>query len=211
MTVRSYLLVLIIFVSFLSLGSYMMTRAYFSDTVTSATHKFAAAETFDTQQSDPEPILIEKVVINEVSMHGSASAEWVELYNPSDQDVNISGWKIADNSSEDTIVQGSIIPAKGYAIIVANNSIVNFPDGVVKFVLDSSAIGSGLNDTGGDAVILKNDGNIIDQMSYGEVQIISDPPQIPEKAQTLRRIPNGEDTNNGFDWQTGIPSIGAEN
>ena len=50
--------------------------------------------------------------------------EWIELYNPTNKSINVSGWSIADNYAED-FLEGDfdhgngtmIIPPEGYAII----------------------------------------------------------------------------------------------
>ena len=50
--------------------------------------------------------------------------EWIELYNPTNQSINVSGWSITDNSAEDFLEGDSdhgndttIIPPNGYAKI----------------------------------------------------------------------------------------------
>ncbi len=85
--------------------------------------------------------------------------EWIELYNPFDVDVDISGYIIDDliggGTAPYTIPAGTVIPAHGYLLfyqsvtnIALNNAgdDVNFvnPDGVT--VLDSYTYGSSSND-----------------------------------------------------------------
>ena len=52
--------------------------------------------------------------------------EWVEIYNQTNTDLDISGWQICDNTSCDTIpLLTPLIPAQKYAVIVADSSTVS--------------------------------------------------------------------------------------
>jgi hypothetical protein len=67
------------------------------------------------------------VVINEVAWAGSAdssSDEWIELYNPTSQPVDLSGWTLVDDGSTIIDLSGAI-PAKGYYLIEDAETAVN--------------------------------------------------------------------------------------
>lgn len=74
------------------------------------------------------------VVINEVETNppgddARAIIEWVELYNPTEQDVNIGGWQIISTSigrKTLTLPPGTVIKAGQYT--VHSNTILWFPD-----------------------------------------------------------------------------------
>ncbi len=148
-----------------------------------------------------------KVVINKVyydvdSNHGEeGDNEWIEIYNPLDTPIDISGWMIVDNNATDTIPTSSPIPAKGFAVVTGNASTWgywNIPNGVIKIVLPDGKIGDGLaND--GDRVILKMpNGTEIDAMSYGNVV----------EGHILGRVPTGLDTDTVADWHDlALPSL----
>ena len=51
--------------------------------------------------------------------------EWVEIYNQTNTDLDISGWEICDNTSCDTLPTTPLIPAKKYAVIVADPSTIS--------------------------------------------------------------------------------------
>ncbi|MCW1310130.1 MAG: NosD domain-containing protein, partial [Candidatus Nanoarchaeia archaeon] len=91
--------------------------------------------------------------------------EWIILYNPHNEPIDISGWKIEDNYATDTIPQSPIIPPRGFAIISASSTTFDYwkiPKNMVKIVLENKRIGNGLNNSG-DRIILKDkEGNIID-------------------------------------------------
>ncbi|MDA3923628.1 MAG: lamin tail domain-containing protein [Kiritimatiellae bacterium] len=60
------------------------------------------------------------IVINEVLAHSHDSApDWIELYNGSNQEVDLSDWYLSDNESipeKYRIASETIIPAKGYIV-----------------------------------------------------------------------------------------------
>lgn len=157
------------------------------------------------------PATTTHLVINEVYYHvasgngSDANNEWVEIYNPTNSAVDISGWQICDNSSCDTIPNGTPpIPAKGFALITDKASTWGYwpgiPAGTVLVALNSN-IGGGLANSG-DRVILKDGADsIVDEISYGDDTSVFDP-AVPESGRnkTLARIIKGYDYDTAFDW-----------
>lgn len=136
--------------------------------------------------------------------------EWVEIYNQTDTEIDMTGWKICDNSHCDTIPQSDPIPPKGFAVITPNKSTWDYwhrEDGIVSIVLNSS-IGGGLSNTDDMLVLKRPDGVIIDQMNWGtpslswanyNLDLWNLGPTAPEGS-TLGRKPNGYDTNQASDF-----------
>ena len=67
---------------------------------------------------------IKRIVFSEIRVSGqNADDEFIELYNPLEEDVNLTGWKIKQKSSDSgSLVSGEylenkIIPSKGYFLI----------------------------------------------------------------------------------------------
>lgn len=153
----------------------------------------------------------QKVVINKVyydpdASHGTDLVnEWIELYNILNAPINISGWKVCDNTSCDIIPSSDLIPAHGFAVITGSSSTFNYwdiPSGVVKIVLVDGKIGNGLSDSS-DRVILKTANNVeVDAMSYGTDEYAFNP-ACPDVARghILARVPTGLDTNAASDWK----------
>lgn len=83
----------------------------------------------------------DNVVINEVEINppgdeSRAILEWVELYNPTDRDVDIGGWQIASTTTARktlTLPSGTTIKAGQHAVY--SNSILWFPDISAKIQL----------------------------------------------------------------------------
>jgi len=165
-------------------------------------------------------IKINKVYYDVDGEHGSEyNNEWIEIYNPLDNPVDISGWIIEDNNSTDIIPSSSPIPAKGFAIISGSSSTWGYwdiPAGVVKIVLADGKIGGDGLDNDSDRVILKmpnGSGIEDDAMSYGEDTYAFDPPcSDVAEGHILGRVPTGVDTNQASDWQDlGLPSVTVTN
>jgi len=168
-------------------------------------------------------ILINKVYYDVDSEHGlEPDNEWVELYNPNDFSVDISGFQICNNNACDTISNSSSVPALGFALISFKDTTWDFwqiPDNVVKIALNSK-IGDGLGNNA-DMLILKDaDGNILDQMNWGTPnsgnsgwqnynESVWNPgvPDVPE-GHILSRVPTGYDTDQSSDWHNlALPEV----
>lgn len=139
------------------------------------------------------------VVINEIMASNSSTAideegeygDWIELYNNSDQAVNLTGWYLTD---EDTNLQRWPFPQG--TIIDANSILVIWAD-------DKAALTTGLHanfklSASGENVFLVNpDSKFADKLTY-------------ERAETdasFARMPNGSGK---FTWTTSS-SFGARN
>lgn len=100
------------------------------------------------------------VVINEVAWAGSAASsndEWVELYNTSNQDIDLTDWVIEDDgASSYKIVEGTI-PAHGYFLIEDREGATDVKAGAL--------IGLSLANAG-DSLVLKDiAGSVIDSVN----------------------------------------------
>ena len=120
------------------------------------------------------------IVINEIMYDPEQNDnynEWIELYNPTNHSINISGWSITDNYVED-FLEGdrdhgngtTIIPAYGYAIIADHGTKIyenlSIPTNTTRFYIDDSNIGNGLGNSE-DKLILKNiTGNFTDAVEW---------------------------------------------
>lgn len=219
MNIRWYIIIFIFTITLFSVGSYTLTRAYFTDTAVSVNNTFITAENFDSLS---EPTEVDEVteeaggiVINEVFESSDNSAEWIELHNTSNNPVDISNWKISDNDSSETLPRTDPVPAGGYVVIVTDPSnasnLSNISNIVVLTGTGKGAIGNGLANSG-DKLVLKNGDTIVDQLSWGNNKDVFNPSlPSPIAGKTLQRIPNGEDTDTVSDWKIGDPTIGGAN
>jgi hypothetical protein len=122
------------------------------------------------------------IIINEIMADTIADEslnEWIELYNNENEQINVSGFIIGDDSDNDTIEgglynkEGTIIPAFGYAILtdeatrVYNNFNVS-NDAMGLYVDDSSIGGYGLSNNGETIYLYDNHGNLMHKVTYNK-------------------------------------------
>ncbi|MFA6918378.1 MAG: lamin tail domain-containing protein, partial [Candidatus Gracilibacteria bacterium] len=101
------------------------------------------------------------VVINEIAWAGTtdnSNDEWIELYNNTNQSIDLSGWYIEDDGVPSyTIASGSIAP-RGYFLI-------EDAEEAVSSVNSDAVIGLSLANAG-DSLILKNpSGSVVDSVN----------------------------------------------
>jgi len=168
------------------------------------------------------------ILINEIMYDPSISDnyyEWVELYNPTNKSINLSGWSLTDNSEEDNLEGNfengngtTIIPPFNYAIITDhgtklynNYSVLN---NTLKLFVDDSSIGNGLGNRG-DKLILKNNLNVtIDAVEWIEnyIEISGNPASAIEENNTLSRMTNHDTNDSSKDFYKSIsPTPGSKN
>jgi hypothetical protein len=120
------------------------------------------------------------VLINELFSRGTkANPDWIELYNKSNSPINISGFKIYDSGGLNgtipkmQIPAGTIIPSKGYFVIVVDDATTANPSGS----------DFGISSTNGEEIWLESTtGYILDSVNI---------PAIPVDSESYGRNPDG--------------------
>jgi hypothetical protein len=112
-----------------------------------------------------------EIVINEINYHSSDlfdSGDWIELYNQSDQSVNMSDWTFADRETDHiySIPSGTVLESKKYLVLVENDSAftARFPD-VMNYL---GGIGFGLSGSGESIKLMDEEGQVIDSLTYDD-------------------------------------------
>jgi hypothetical protein len=117
---------------------------------------------------------------------GNVRPDLIELHNTSDQAVDLRGWRLTDDLSRPArfvFSQNTPIAAGGYLVLQAGGA----PDGTLD-------VGFGLSRRGESLYLLRPDGSVADQISFGL--------QLPD--QSLGRAADGS-------WQLSQPTFGAVN
>lgn len=151
--------------------------------------------------------------------------EWIELYNPTNQSINVSGWTITDNSAKDYLEGDfdhgngtTIIPPHSYAIITDHGTKIyeNFsiPNNTIRLYVDGSSIGNGLGNNGDKLILKNNTEETIDAVEW--IINYTDVPGMPidavEEGCSLSRYQNVDTNDSSKDFYEGvIPTPGSEN
>lgn len=137
-----------------------------------------------------QSIIINEFMANPIGLDNALmpDGEWVELYNPNNISVNVSGWELRDNNdknelyiqTKNTNTGNTIISAKGFLVVYRNRDS--------DFSLNSK----------NDSVRLFDDlGNLIDAYNYSS----------SSEGVSIGRYPDGADHWIEFD----NPTLGSEN
>lgn len=156
------------------------------------------------------------IVINEVLYDPdgdgrNADGEWVELYNPSDDRVDFSGWTIADNRGSDVLPELTVGPG-GFAILAASDRFVStYPDYDGPLAVLGGRIGNSLGNDGDHLVLKDASGAIIDAVGWGNDVTIFEPAIIDvPSGHSIERSPAGVDTDSADDFVDNVsPSPGS--
>jgi hypothetical protein len=156
------------------------------------------------------------VVINEIMYNPAQCSdnycEWVEVYNPTNESVNLTGWKICDktllsgyiNHSDGNLYQNVtlIISPQEYAIITDGGTGTevydnfNVSSNSVALHVSGSSICGGLNNDGDTVNLSDVAGNMIDSITY------SDSWNPKGDGYSLERINPLENSNSSVNWNS---------
>lgn len=170
---------------------------------TSVTDTFVA-DTADTSVTDA-PVGCH-LVINEVQTRGTSGYdEFVEIYNPCDVDVPITGWKLAYRPSAGgtsdtnlvTFPAGAKVVAKGFVLAV---NVSGLFAGEASPVVADFTFTSGVADDG-SVGLRDNTGALVDSVGWGTAAATNPFVETaaalgPASGASISRVPAGKDTNN---------------
>ena len=138
----------------------------------------ANEETEETDMPDPTQM----PMVNEICADASATEDWIEIYNPTSEAVNVADWTIGDDEAEmyriGDLVEVATVPAGGYLLVMT------------KVMLeDGSEIGFGLKKDGSETLFVTM---FTDGWS-------TEVPESLGEDLSYARTPNGE-----FTWENGV-------
>lgn len=103
------------------------------------------------------PLVAANLQINEVMYAPNEGSEWVEIYNPASQAINLSGWSLVDNKNTDSLgcclfdqACSLLIPALSYALITGQDTTLysSLTTNALKICVDDNSLGNGLSNSG---------------------------------------------------------------
>jgi hypothetical protein len=119
----------------------------------------------NTATITPTPSGLRSVIINEIAWAGTGSGlsndEWIELYNPGADPINITGWKITAADGTPNITLNGTIPAGGYFLLERGANLSD--DATVSDIpADQIYTGNALTNTGEALFLYDPSGKVID-------------------------------------------------
>lgn len=150
----------------------------------------------------PKPNDFNDIVVNEV-MYAPTSdePEWIELFNRTNEAINLKGWRLGDNSSNALISSTNItIPPLSFIVISNDASVSNFyevPSQVKVVSLPA------FNNTGDDVKLTDSLGRTIDSLRYASSWGGS------SGGRSLERIDTDTPTNIQSNWGSSIGTTKA--
>ena len=154
-----------------------------SDPVTVPSSDAAAAPS--TTPGEPPRLCLTEIFSDPEGERDNAY-EWVEIFNPTDRPVELTGWRISDNNASDVLDSGHLPPGGYVAIAGSAEAVAEFADAPIPIVIQDGRIGNGLAN-GGDTVTIQDPaGRTVDSVEYGSSQL---PP--PEEGRSIARTDGG--------------------
>lgn len=151
------------------------------------------------------------VVINEIMFDPDIdNSEYIEIYNLSNDSVNIGGWTISDENGNSYKLFSSslLLPPKAYFLLIADSIMLdkfNLNNYDFKNIIGTSSLG--LVNTG-ELILLKDvKGNVIDSVFYSSKWHNRN--FVTTKNKSLERINPNLGSNDPLNWSTCVNSIGG--
>ncbi|MBW3015900.1 lamin tail domain-containing protein [Candidatus Woesearchaeota archaeon] len=133
---------------------------------------FNVSEQWDVNVTDPVVPPTYYLIINEFESNPASGSEWVEIYNPSNVTVNLTGWYLADSTASNNRSLSGELASGDYFVYNYSSPVLNNDGDLVRLFDKSSAL---VDDTPSLADSAGNDS-------------------------CWARVPNAVDTNNSADW-----------
>lgn len=182
---------------------------------------------FMNQSLQAEPTA--SLLINEVMfrpLENENTNEWIELYNPRLEPIDVEGWMIADEKETDTIQADfthgdgtTIIPSGGYGIVTDKGTTLYdtfvIPNDAIRLSVDDSTLcGYGLNNNMEKIILFDTTGIFIDAVEWG--QDYDDVPgfsaSVVAKGNSLARKPDIDTDDSSADFvECSSPTPGGQN
>lgn len=150
------------------------------------------------------------VVISEVAWMGtqaSANDEWIELYNNTDSDIDLTGWKLQAEDGTPTIVLSGIIPAHGFFLLERTDD--NTVSDIAADLVYGNDGSSWALSNSGEKLFLKDPlGNVIDSANGNGGAW---PAGTASPRATMERIdPTAPDSDANWDTNDGVHRNGLD-
>lgn len=136
-------------------------------------------------------ILISEVYYNPIQTGTDTKYEWIELYNNSDEPIDLKGWSLSDNINSGIISDVSyLLEPANFLVIAAYEEFfkANFPDISfdVKVIYLEHSIGNGLSNSGDLLTLGDDDGDAVDEVVWNSTDFKN---LIVDDGESIERVP----------------------
>jgi len=114
------------------------------------------------------------VVINEINYHvpdaegeDAERPDWIELYNNSDNAIDLSGWQFNDEGNTFIFPNGTSIGGRSYLVLAENVSDFQFYYSDVTNLINGN-LGFGLSNGGEEIALYSLNGTLVDTVDYND-------------------------------------------
>ncbi len=109
--------------------------------------------------------------------------EWIEIVNISAETVSLGGWKLGDSNAQQTLPAVDV-PSLDYVVVAGESA--ELPSGALVVRVPGGQIGNGLGNDGDYLQLIAPNGEVGDEISYGDNTKVFDPaPPAPERGATV--------------------------
>ncbi len=111
-------------------------------------------------------LVINEINYNDNDIDGPITGDWIELYNPNANPVNLDGWVFKDSQDENWMVlPNASIVSKGHHVLVQNDALFSSVHSITN---KSAEFSWGLDGTGDGVRIYSPSGCLIDTVVYDD-------------------------------------------
>lgn len=136
-------------------------------------------------------LLISEVYYNPIQTGTDTKYEWVELYNNTDEPIDLINWSLTDNTSSIIFSDISyVIEPSSFLVIAAykESFLINFPDldSEIKIIYLEHAIGNGLSNSSDVLKVSDNPEIIVDEVIWNST---NNKDLVVNDGESIERVP----------------------
>lgn len=139
----------------------------------------------------------------------ASNDEWIEIFNPTDQAVDLQDWTIEDNSGNQVTITSAITINPGEFVLISKSlDTWNYwdEDPGAKKVSLGEPIGDGLDNDGDHLYLINPDGDLVDAVAWDNDTAVWDPAvPLVGLGSSIERLTPGFDTELVSDWEERNP------
>jgi PKD repeat protein len=142
------------------------------------------------------------VIINEIAWMGtnvSYNDEWIELYNPTNQEINLEGWTLKATDGTPEIILTGTIPAQGYFLLERSDD-----ESVPEIIADQIYTGA-LSNSGENLELRDSQNNLIDAVNCQDGWLAGD----NQTKASMERIDPFQGGSLADNWATNLDQVGT--